>query len=113
MNAAVYDISSRKMLFRAPGTSRVHASATLINLSEQLRVDSLNGFKAASDDLVLNLQTQLERFKTKVKEMPQQYVIENKPGYGGGIGGGELGAGLALTLLSLGGIALWVNRRHS
>lgn len=35
LNTVVYDIQSKKMLFRAPGTSNVKGSATPVNLSEQ------------------------------------------------------------------------------
>src|ERR1039458_4908734 len=37
LDGAVYDIASRKLLFRAPGLSTVKGSATPVNLSEQLR----------------------------------------------------------------------------
>ena len=96
------------MLFRAPGTSHVKGSATLINLSEQLRTDSSNGFSLASEDLITNLQNELGRFKTKVKEMPQEYVVEHKPGY---TGGGSMGKVFSLILFGLGGFALWRNRK--
>lgn len=109
IDAAIYDIASRKMLFRAPGTSRITGSATPVNLSEQLRADSLEGFRNASDNLVVNLRDQLERFKIKIKEMPQAYVVEHKPGY---TGGGSMGAAFSLLLLGLGAFALWRNRRH-
>lgn len=105
VDAVLYDISSRKMLFRAPGTSHIKGSSTLINLSEQLRTDALNGFHLAADDLVVNLQAELNRFKNKVKEMPEDYKIEHKAGY---TGGGSLGAGFALVLLFLGSVALWI-----
>ncbi len=109
IDAAVYEIPSRKMLFRAPGVSHIKGSATLVNLTEQLRIDSSNGFSSASDDLVTNLQDQLDRFKAKVKEMPQEYVVEHKPGY---TGSGSVGGMFAMILLSLGGIALWHGRKH-
>jgi rhombotail lipoprotein len=108
VDAAVYDIPSRKMLFRAPGTSHIKASSTLVNLSEQLRIDSSNGFRLAADNLVANLQGQLNRFKEKVKEMPKAYAVEHKPGY---TGGGSLGGGYALALLTLGGLAIWLDRK--
>ena len=107
VDAAVYDIPSRKMLFRAPGLSHINGSATLVNLNEQLRLDSLNEFRVASDDLVTNLQEQLDLFKAKVKEMPQQYVVEHKPGY---TGGGSVGGVFAVLLISLGGLALWYKK---
>jgi rhombotail lipoprotein len=109
IDAAIYDIASRKMLFRAPGTSRVKGSATPVNLSEQLRTDSLDGFRNASDNLVVNLRDQLERFKTKIKEMPQTYVVAHKPGY---TGGGSMGTAFSLLLLGLGAFALWRGRKH-
>lgn len=108
VDAVLYDIASRKMLFRAPGTSHLKGSSTLVNLSEQLRSDSLNGFHLAADNLVSNLQAELDRFKKKVKEMPESYAIEHKPGY---TGGGSLGAWYALTLLILGGFSLWSGRK--
>ncbi len=108
VDAVLYDIPSRKMLFRAPGTSHIKGSSTLVNLSEQLRSDSLNGFHLAADNLVINLKAELDRFKKKVKEMPESYAIEHKPGY---TGGGSLGAGYSLILLILGGFALWSGRK--
>lgn len=110
IDTVLYDIPSRKMLFRAPGTSHIKGSSTLINLSEQLRSDSLKGFHLAADNLVTNLQAELDRFKKKVKEMPESYAIEHKPGY---TGGGSLGAGYAMALLAFGGLALWSVRRRS
>ena len=84
MDAAVYDIKSRKMLFRAPGISTIKSKATLVNLSEQLRKDALEGFKQASTDLIKNLDQQLTLFRAKVKEAPQDYKIVKTSGYTGG-----------------------------
>jgi rhombotail lipoprotein len=109
IDAAVYDIRSRKMLFRAPGMSHVKGSATPVNLSEVLRSDSLNGFRLASDDLVKNLQFQLDGFKAKIKEMPKEYIVEHKPGY---TGGGSLDGLFAACALGLGGLALWRGRQR-
>jgi rhombotail lipoprotein len=106
VDAVLVDIASRKMLFRAPGTSHVKAASTWVNLSEQLRNDSLKGFESAADNLVQNLRAELDHFKQEVKETPESYAIAHKPGYSS-TGGGSLGAGYALTLLFLGGCALW------
>jgi rhombotail lipoprotein len=84
IDAAVYDIASRKMLFRAPGTDHIKSSATLVNLSEKLREDSLQGFHKAADDLVGNVREELDRFKANVREKPEEYVVQYKPGYKGG-----------------------------
>jgi rhombotail lipoprotein len=108
MDATVYDIASRKMLFRAPGTSQIKGSATLVNLSEQLRIDSLEGFRVASENLIVNLQDQLKLFQAKIKETPEDYVVEHKPGY---TGGGSMGACFAALLLGLAGVASWRTRK--
>lgn len=83
LDAAVYDIASRKLLFRAPGLSEVKGSATPVNLSEQLRHDSGLGFSIAATNLVTNLAEQLDAFKERVKEAPTDIRIERKPGYTG------------------------------
>jgi len=98
MDTAVYDIVSRKMLFRAPGTSTVKGKATPVNLSEQLREDSLKGFNFAVEKMVANLQLQLKLFKEKVKESPEEVVIVHKPGYSGS---GSMGLGYVTLILGL------------
>lgn len=83
LDAAVFHIPSRQLLFRAPGLSRVKGSATVINLSEQLNLDAAKGFELAADELVVNLKTELDRFKEKVKSSPQKYeVLEKNPATG-------------------------------
>lgn len=103
VDTAVYDIASRKLLFRAPGTSRVKASATPVNLGEQLRRDAGRGFHEATTNMVANLQTELARFRERVKQSPEEFKVVHKPGYTGA-GGTGLG-GLALAVL-LGAAAL-------
>jgi len=67
LDTVVYDIKSKKMLFRAPGTSEVKGNATPVNLSEELRVDSIQGFDLAADKMTENLKTQLVQRKNKKK----------------------------------------------
>ena len=84
IDAAVYDIASRKLLFRAPGISRVKASSTLVNLNEQLRADGQRGFNQAATNMVANLQTELAQFRTRVEQSPQEFNVVRTPGYTGG-----------------------------
>lgn len=84
LDTAVYDIRSRKMLFRAPGLSHIRSLSTPVNQSEQIRKDSAEGFKQASVQMIENLQTQLEEFKVKVRESPQEVQIVHRTGYKGG-----------------------------
>jgi rhombotail lipoprotein len=71
------------MLFRAPGTSSVKSNSTLVNLQEQTRKDSVDGFMEASENLVVNLKNQLEIFREKVKQSPEEYQISKSEGYSG------------------------------
>ncbi len=98
MDCVVLDIASRKMLFRAPGTSRIKADATPIDLSEELRRDSRRGFEQADNEMIAGLKTELENFKVRVKESPDEFKVEHKPGY---TGAGSLDAWEALGLAGL------------
>ncbi len=111
LDAVVYDIPSRKMLFRAPGLSRIKGSATLVNQSEELRADSGKGFDEAAKQLIVNLDEQLTQFKEKVKDRPQEYKVVNSPGYSGGSGGGAIDPASLLLLAGLGGSFLWLRKR--
>jgi rhombotail lipoprotein len=98
MEAVVYDIPSRSLLFRAPGVSALTGRhSTLIRTSDELRDDSARGFNEAAADLGLNLQHELDAFKVRLKEDPESIHIEHKPGYSGG---GALG-GWFVGLLGL------------
>lgn len=84
LDTVVYDITSKKMLFRAPGTSNIKGSATPVNLSEELRIDSLEGFKQATRKMITNLDMQLTSFKKKIKNNPEQVKVVKRAGYSGG-----------------------------
>lgn len=98
MDTVVYDIASKKMLFRAPGTSVVKGSSTPVNLSEELRADSLKGFDLATKAMIENLDVQLASFREKAKQNPEQIKIEKPQSYSGGGG--------AFDLIALSGLAL-------
>jgi len=101
MEAAVYDIAGRHLLFRAPGASRVEAGAAAVYVPQQLRADSASGFDAATTELIANLKLQLASFRERVKNSPGEVKIEHKPGYtGGGSVGGGFAAALGLLLLA-------------
>lgn len=110
IDAVVYDIASRKLLFRAPGVSHVNGSAAPVNLEEQLRRDSERGFHDASTQLIANLDTQLGEFKQKVREAPEEYHVVNRNGGGSGAGGFESWFAVAVASLALAG-ALGTRRR--
>jgi len=101
MDTVVYDISSKKMLFRAPGTSLIKGSSTPVNLSEELRDDSVKGFEVATQEMITNLDLQLGVFKEKIKKRPEDVQITYSPSYSGGGGGGALGLLDILLLLAI------------
>jgi rhombotail lipoprotein len=109
IDAVVYDIPSRKLLFRAPGTSNVRGRATPVNLSEMLREDSERGFNEAATEMTTNLDTQLALFKDKIRERPQEYRVVRTAEYRGG--GSLDGIGLVMAGAMLGFLA-WKRRRH-
>lgn len=109
LDATLYDIKSRNMLFRAPGLHHLKSRATLINVSEQLRLDRVTSFQAASVDLIKNLDIQLALFKARVQEQPEAYQISHRPGY---TGGGRVDRFLIFLLALLAAYGLGYQRFH-
>ena len=98
VDTAVFDIKSRKMLFRAPGISKIEDISTAISVDKTIADSSAKGFNLAFEDMIVNLNSELSRFKTRVKE-EKVATIEHRKGYGGS---GSLGflilAGLLFSL---------------
>lgn len=90
MDTVVYDIASRKMLFRAPGTSIVKGRSTPVNLSEELREDGIKSFDQAAKNMIENLDVQLAAFREKAKQNPEQIKVVKTEGYSGGGGAFDL-----------------------
>lgn len=101
VDASVFDVASRKLLFRAPGTSQVKGSATLAGFSEQARMAKVDGYQQAVDQLIPQLQVQLDGFRDRIKS-DANFKVENKAGYSGGGSFGWLGVLMAAGLVALG-----------
>jgi rhombotail lipoprotein len=100
MEAVVYDIASRSLLFRAPGTSTIKDHSTLFRAEYFLQEASAKSIAEASAQMTTNLAQELELFKVRAKEEPQNVRIEHKPGYtGAGDLGGWFAALFAMLLL--------------
>jgi rhombotail lipoprotein len=80
MEAVVYDVSSRSLLFRAPGTSAMRGNSTLFRTAGELQADARQGLDEAAKDLTLQLQHELEAFKVRIREEPTSVHIEHKAG---------------------------------
>jgi rhombotail lipoprotein len=103
MEAVVYDIPSRSLLFRAPGTSAIQNHSTLFRADYFLEQASAKGIEDASAQMTVNLAQELEFFKTRAKTEPQSIRIEHRPGYtGGGALDGWFAAALLAVLLGTG-----------
>lgn len=98
VDTAVFDVASRKLLFRAPGISHEKGHGTLVNNTEALRDNSRKGFQVAFDQMIENLDQALGSFKQKVKDNPEEYKVEAAPGYSGG---GAVAPGLLIMFFVL------------
>jgi rhombotail lipoprotein len=96
IDTAVFDIATSKLLFRAPGTARDQRNVTLLESGRDLRKLRGEGFVAATDDMIVNLDQELEGFRLAV-EAGERAQAEWKPGHGGG---GTSAWLLALLLLA-------------
>ena len=108
IEAAVYDIPSRSLLFRAPGSNQIKSTSTAIGTSERRREDAAKSLALAMDDVTKNLDLNLAQFKERIKQGSANVQIKHQPGY---TGGGALDAGYVLLLLGCGGLA-WLWRRR-
>jgi rhombotail lipoprotein len=122
MDAVIYDIPSRALLFRAAGESTVKGSSSPLNQERKRRLFAEQGFDQATQPLVAHLEAALDAFEEQTKQGTVRgagtpaialYSAEGKrlnPPSGGGGGGGALGgfelaAALALALAGLAGTA--------
>jgi len=83
VDTAVFDVKSKKMLFRAPGINKLEKRTTAIRIDETLSEKSLEGFGLAVTDMTVNLDAELARFKTRVKE-EKIAKVEHRKGYSSG-----------------------------
>jgi rhombotail lipoprotein len=108
VDAAVFDVRSRKLLFRAPGTSQVKGSSTLAGYSKEVRSAQSDGYVQAVDQMIPQLQAQLAGFKERAKSDPGIQVDRSE--YRGRQGAGSFGWLAALLAV---GVAWCIGRRHA
>ncbi len=85
IDTAVFDVSTTKLLFRAPGTHNGQRNSTLMEKKRSLRKLRSAGFVTATDDMIGNLDTELETFRKDI-ESGQRAQVAWRPGSGGGGG---------------------------
>lgn len=95
VDTAVFDVASRKLLFRAPGTDHLEGKSTLVGSVEAVRKGQEAGFANAMADMTRNLEQALDEFVLRVKQ-EQVAEVSYRKGYSGG--GGAFGVALLLLL---------------
>lgn len=120
MDAVVYDISSRALLFRAFGESSLKDESTPVDVDRVLRKVGDQGFEKATDGLIANLRTALAAFEDQAKSGTVRgagtpaITLTDASGAAGG--GGEAG-GIAFGWPELaaagviGALTFWRRRR--
>ena len=68
MDAVVYDIRSRALLFRAAGESTVKGHSSPLNVSRKRRGFASEGFEKATGDLIASLNGALDQFEEQAKK---------------------------------------------
>lgn len=105
VDTAVFDVRTRRLLFRAPGTDKLASRSTAIESAAAVRNGRNASFAAAVDDMTENLLGELNSFELRVKEEPQLANVRWIDGGGGAVDG------LALTLLLTACTAHRIRRR--
>jgi len=83
VDTSVFDIRSRKLLFRAPGTSSIKGSATAVSYRKQARRAGVKGYQDAVAAMIPNLESELAAFKERIKH-DASVQVHHAPGYRGG-----------------------------
>lgn len=98
IDTAVFDVDTAQLLFRAPGMHRDSENATFMDAGRDMRQMQSGSYSVATDDMVLNLNHSLEKFREDVKR-GERVEVAWKEGHGGG---GSIGwTSLVLLLLSV------------
>jgi rhombotail lipoprotein len=103
VDAAVFDVKTRKLLFRAPGLDRIEATSTLINNPEETRKSREKSFDNALAGMTKNLDTEVETFRERIKTDKSVTLTQSagaQRGGGGAIDAAPLGPLGALLLLA-------------
>jgi rhombotail lipoprotein len=100
LDAAVFDVQSRRLLFRAPGVSELAGHRARAASAEFSRVSLQDGFEQALGRMIPALHDELDRFKERVKN-DATVQVEHRPG---SRTGGSMDAWGLFLLLGLAGV---------
>ena len=77
---SVFDVTSRKLLLHAPGTSQINGGSNWANYSERARAAQIEGYQKAVEQLLPQLNTEIESFRERLKAAAD-IKLEPRPGY--------------------------------
>ena len=92
IDTAVFDVTTGRLLFRAPGTDRDRRNSTLMDSGKDLRELKVDGFSGATDEMITNLDAELTLLREAVQNGERVEVAWTG-------GGGSVDVLLALGLL--------------
>jgi rhombotail lipoprotein len=75
VEAAVFDVRSRRLLLRAAGSSRETGSATLIGFAEKSRAARVSGFDHAMAQLIESLRAEVQAFRERAPKDPGVHLV--------------------------------------
>ncbi len=103
VDTAVFDVATRKLLFRAPGTDQLQTRSTAIESAEAVRKGRAVSFSMAMDNMTNNLSAELETFEERMQEDKTLAQVSWDKSRGGG-------GSVSLTLVMLLLLAILRNR---
>ena len=94
VDTSVFDMPSKKLLFRAPGTNKLSKNSNVVDKQRVQDQIASQGFAQAMDEMVINLDSELSHFKERVKN-EKIAKISYSSNYSGG------GGSVSIVLLIL------------
>ncbi|HYE89190.1 MAG TPA: rhombotarget lipoprotein [Vicinamibacterales bacterium] len=80
VEAAIFDVRSRKLLMRAGGTSQVKGHATMVGFAGKAREARSEGFRQALEKLIPNLHAEVKAFRERAPS-DRTIRLDLPPGY--------------------------------
>lgn len=111
MEATVYDVASKRLLFRAPGISVVERRLTAVDIAHKQDEDQREGFRLAGEEFVKNLKASLATFEKDLANRAGEIQVPRKDAQGNWVSSAWGGAELLMVLL-VGAALLLARRRH-
>lgn len=80
LDISVFDVASRKLLFRAPGTSQINGGANWASYTERARNAQIEGYNKAVEQLIPQLQIEMDAFRERLR-VASDLKMEPRAGY--------------------------------